>query len=70
MNIISIDYNNITEKDLNIVSKDNKKINYIECKNEKFKLISSTLFILFIFGLFLLHVLYWKNKNVGKKEVE
>ena len=53
MNIISIDYNNITEKDLNIVSKDNKKINYIECKNEKFKLISSSLFILdFIYQVY------------------
>ena len=62
MNIISIDYNNITEKDLNIVSKDNKKINYIECKNEKFKLISSTLFILdFIYQVY--YILFYVKNN-------
>ena len=59
-NIISIDYNKITEKDLIINLSDNNKINYIECRNEKYKLINITLFILdFIYQVYYIIL----NKN-------
>ena len=63
-NIISIDYNNITENDLKNISQNNDdKIEYIECRNEKYKIIPSTLFILdFIYQVYYI-LFYNKSKN-------
>jgi len=64
-NITFIDYNNIKKDDLIInLNKNNYKINYIECRKEKYKIISSTLFILdFIYQVYYI-LLYNKNKNI------
>ena len=55
-NITFIDYNNIKKDDLIInLNKNNYKINYIECRKEKYKIISTTLFILdFIYQVYFL----------------
>ena len=63
-NITFIDYNNIKKDDLIInLNKNNYKINYIECRKEKYKIISTTLFILdFIYQVYFI-LFNNKNKN-------
>ncbi len=63
-NLISIDYNTITENDLkNISQNKDEKIEYIECRNEKYKIIPTTLFVLdFIYQVYYI-LFYNKNKN-------
>ena len=63
-NITYIDYNIIKKDDLIIeLSNNNYKINYIECRKEKYKIISTTLFILdFIYQVYFI-LFNNKNKN-------
>ncbi len=64
INITYIDYNIIKKDDLIIkLSNNHNKMNYLECRNEKYKIISTTLFILdFIFQVYYI-LFYNKNKN-------